>query len=171
MRQVHERLRKAAPLYGAVTYFPETAGGKYYLPQAPTSAVCLAQPRLAGNLRGTRNETRAKEGSRSYNTPGGRIGVSDESRCLAAAARASCGKKKNNGSFSCDGLLSMSLFTQPQIHPDILEARKCVFSNPPLLSYFTLCQPFPPQPIISRHGCASGGYGEMKKRKKIKKKS
>lgn len=77
-------LHRVAALYGAVTYFPETAGGKYYLPQAPTSALCLAEPRLAGNLRGTRNETRAKEERRSYKTPGGRISVSDESRCLAA---------------------------------------------------------------------------------------
>lgn len=146
--------------YGTVTYFPETAGGKYYLPQAPTSALCLAEPRLAGNLRGTRNETRAKEGSRSYNTPGGRISVSDESRCLAAAAPASCGIRLA----SCDGLLSMSLFTQPEIHPGILEARKFVFSKPPLLSYFTLCQPFPLQPIISRHRCVSRGYVETKKK-------
>lgn len=160
MRQVHKELHEAPPLYGAVTYFPAAAGGKYYLPQAPTSALCLAEPRLARNLRGTRNETRAKEGSRSYNTPGGRISVSDESRCLAAAAPVNCGIRL----VSRDGLLSMSLFTQPQIHPDILEALKFVLSNTPLLSYFTLCQPFPLQPIISRHHSVSGGHVEMKKK-------
>lgn len=66
-----------------------------------------------------------------------------------------------------DALLPHSLFTQPQIHPDILEALKFVVSNPPRLSYFTRCQPFPPQPIISRHRRVSGGVVEMEKNKKI----
>lgn len=88
--------------------------------------------------------------------------MSHESRCLAAATRASCAIRL----VSRDALLSMLLFTQPQIHPDILEDLKFVFSNPPRLSCFTLRQPFPLQPIISRHRCVSGGYVEMKKEKK-----
>lgn len=68
-----------------------------------------------------------------------------------------------------DGLLSMPLFTQPQIHPDILEALKFVSSKPAAFELFYS------QPTFSSAThyfqallCIGRVYAEMKE-KKLKK--